>query len=79
MEAIALMTSGIAHDLQNILAPVSLSINILREKTADPSTSYILDTIEESTNNGLRLVKNILMVGRGINPSLTISSGAMAG
>jgi two-component system, cell cycle sensor histidine kinase and response regulator CckA len=69
MEAIALMTSGIAHDLQNILAPVSLSINILRRKMADPSGIYTLDTIEESTNNGLRLVKNIMMVGKGINGS----------
>jgi PAS domain S-box-containing protein len=66
MEAIALMTSGIAHDLQNILAPVSLSITILRDNLVDPSRGYILDTIEESVNNGLRLVKNILMVGRGL-------------
>ena len=42
MESIALLTGGIAHDLQNVLAPVSMSINLLREKLTDSSSIKVL-------------------------------------
>ncbi|HLP15344.1 MAG TPA: ATP-binding protein [Bacteroidota bacterium] len=67
MEAIALMTGGIAHDLQNILAPVLLSLSILRDKLPGSSGERLFETMEDSMNSGLRLVKNILMVGKGIS------------
>lgn len=67
MESIALLTGGIAHDLQNILAPVAMSIPLLRRKLSDESARPILNTVEESARSGLELVQKILTYGRGIS------------
>ena len=66
MESIALLTGGIAHDLQNILAPVAMSIGLLREELKDQTSLTVLRAVEESAQSGLQLVKNILTYGKGI-------------
>jgi len=66
MESIALLTGGMAHDLQNILAPIAMSVDLLRRKVSDDSGMAILKAVEESAHSGLELVKNILTYGRGI-------------
>jgi PAS domain S-box-containing protein len=66
METLALLTSSIAHDLQNILAPVSMSIGLLKDDLKDQKSIKILDAVEESANNGLELLKKILTIGKGI-------------
>ena len=66
MESVALLTGGMAHDLQNILAPVAMSIHLLKPKVKDDAGQAILKAVEESANSGLELVKNILTYGRGI-------------
>jgi two-component system, cell cycle sensor histidine kinase and response regulator CckA len=66
MESIALLTGGIAHDLQNVLAPVSMSISLLREKLTDASSMKVLDAVEESARSGLDLIRNIITYGHGI-------------
>jgi len=66
MESIALLTSGMAHDLQNILAPISISIPLLRKRLSDEPGLAILKVVEESAQSGLDLVKNIMTYGRGI-------------
>ena len=66
MESIALLTSGIAHDLHNILAPVAMSVGLLRDKLSDSSSLAILAAVEESAQSGLELVRNILTFGHGV-------------
>ncbi len=66
MESIALLTGGIAHDLQNILAPVAMSIGLLREELRDRTSLSVLRAVEESAESGLQLVRNILTYGKGI-------------
>lgn len=66
MESIALLTGGIAHDLQNILAPVAMSIGLLRDELKDQTSLTVLRAVEESAESGLQLVKNILTYGKGI-------------
>ncbi|MBN1396457.1 MAG: PAS domain S-box protein [Bacteroidetes bacterium] len=66
MESIALLTGGIAHDLQNVLAPVAISVNLLREKLTDPPSMKVLNAVEESARSGLDLIKNIITYGHGI-------------
>jgi signal transduction histidine kinase len=66
MESIALLTGGIAHDLQNVLAPVSMSVNLLREKLTDGPSMKVLDAVEESARSGLDLIRNIVTYGHGI-------------
>jgi len=66
MESIALLTGGIAHDLQNVLAPVSMSVNLLREKLTDAPSIKVLNAVEESARSGLDLIRNIITYGHGI-------------
>jgi len=67
MESIALLTGGLAHDLQNILTPVKMSIDMLKEDLSPESRKKLLDAADERARSGLDLVKNILTYGKGIS------------
>jgi two-component system, cell cycle sensor histidine kinase and response regulator CckA len=67
MESIALLTGGLAHDLQNILTPVKMSIDMLKEDLSPESRKKLLEAADERARSGLDLVKNILTYGKGIS------------
>jgi PAS domain S-box-containing protein len=66
MESIGTLAGGIAHDLNNILAPIMMSINILQDIATDPQTAAILDTIQVSAKRGADIVRQVLSFARGI-------------
>jgi PAS domain S-box-containing protein len=66
MESIGTLAGGIAHDLNNILAPILMSIHILRETATDGEAIKILETIEVSANRGADIVRQVLSFARGI-------------
>lgn len=65
LESLGTLASGIAHDLNNILSPLSISIFLLRSKVTDPSGQETLDTMEEVVERGSQLVKQVLSFSRG--------------
>src|SRR5207302_9355073 len=48
LESIGTLASGIAHDLNNILAPILMSIGLLQRAFIDADTQKLLTTIEAS-------------------------------
>ena len=66
MESIGTLAGGIAHDLNNILAPILMSIQILK-LTADPEAEKILDTLELSAKRGADVVRQVLSFARGLD------------
>lgn len=67
LESIGTLASGIAHDLNNVLAPILMSIQLLQRKFSDdPQAQRWLKTIETSTRRGADLVKQVLSFSRGI-------------
>jgi PAS domain S-box-containing protein len=66
MESIGTLAGGIAHDLNNILAPILMSIDILKEETNSPNAGEILETIEISAKRGADIVRQVLSFARGI-------------
>jgi PAS domain S-box-containing protein len=66
MESIGTLAGGIAHDLNNILAPIMMSIQVLKGKTFDAQAQSILDTIEASTSRGADVVRKVLSFARGL-------------
>lgn len=66
MESIGTLAGGIAHDLNNVLSPVLLSMAIFKEKMKDPDSLKMLGMIEESARRGADMVKQVLMFARGV-------------
>ena len=66
MESIGTLAGGIAHDLNNVLAPIMMAIEVLRSKISDPGGQRILTTIETSAKRGADIVRQVLAFGRGV-------------
>jgi PAS domain S-box-containing protein len=56
-ESIGTLASGIAHDLNNILAPIMMSIEMLKGISENPRAGRILETIEVSAKRGRDIVR----------------------
>jgi two-component system, cell cycle sensor histidine kinase and response regulator CckA len=65
LESIGMLAAGIAHDLNNVLAPILLAAPMLRD-TAAPSDKGLLTDIEKSAVRGAGLVRQILGFARGV-------------
>jgi PAS domain S-box-containing protein len=66
MESIGTLAGGVAHDLNNILAPIMMSIEILKMTATDPQARGILETIEVTSKRGADIVRQVLSFARGI-------------
>ena len=65
LETIGTLATGIAHDLNNVLAPILISVEMLRSRITDASGTESLDTLEASANHGADLIRQILGFARG--------------
>jgi two-component system cell cycle sensor histidine kinase/response regulator CckA len=66
VESVGLLASGIAHDMNNILAPIMMAAPLLRMGLPAPELEKILSTIETSAQRGAALVRQLLIFGRGV-------------
>ncbi|MEO8678182.1 MAG: PAS domain S-box protein [Vicinamibacterales bacterium] len=66
MESIGTLAGGIAHDLNNALAPILMSIELLQGNLGDDERGEILATIETSAKRGAAMVKQVLSFARGM-------------
>lgn len=71
MESIGTLASGIAHDLNNILTPILLSIDLLRRTSTDERSRRMLDMLDGSAKRGASIVKQVLTFARGADGVLT--------
>ena len=67
MEGIGTLAGGIAHDLNNILTPIMLSIETLKSSSNDPRSKATLETIEISAKRGADIVRQVLSFARGVD------------
>lgn len=66
MENLGLLAAGIAHDLNNMLAPILLATPMLREYVNENTAVKLLDTLEKSAERGSLLVRQILGFAHGV-------------
>ena len=69
MDSIGTLAGGIAHDLNNVLTPILMSIELLEfeaNKDQNPRRLKILNTIHLSCRRGYDLVKQILSFAQGV-------------
>ncbi len=65
MESIGMLAAGIAHDLNNVLAPILMAAPMLRERASDPADIRMIETLEKSAERGTGLVRQILAFAHG--------------
>ncbi|MCV3216410.1 response regulator [Plectonema radiosum NIES-515] len=66
LECIGTLAGGIAHDLNNVLAPILLAVPLLQMKLSDPQSEHLLKMLENNVKRGANLVRQILSFARGI-------------
>jgi PAS domain S-box-containing protein len=67
MESVGTLAGGIAHDLNNILAPILMSINLLQSKVQDEESRSLLAMLQSCAQRGADLVRQVLTFARGVD------------
>lgn len=66
LESIGMLAAGIAHDLNNILAPIGMAVSLLRSRHTAPGELRLLDTLDQCAQRGSGLVRQILGFVHGL-------------
>ncbi|MBI1759801.1 MAG: PAS domain S-box protein [Acidobacteria bacterium] len=65
MESIGSLASGIAHDLNNALAPILMALHTLQQRFTDQNSQHWLSLIRKSAERSRDLVDQVLTFARG--------------
>jgi len=63
MESIGTFAGNIAHDLNNALAPIMMSMELLRIK--NPNDAELIATMEAGANHGAEMLRQLLVFSKG--------------
>src|SRR5690349_23385480 len=66
MESIGTLAGGIAHDLNNVLSPILMAIDMLQMKATDDTTMKCLDVLRTNAERGGNMVRQVLSFARGV-------------
>jgi PAS domain S-box-containing protein len=66
MESIGTLAGGIAHDLNNVLAPIIMAIDLLKLSVTDERGRSMLTTMAASARRGAEMVRQVLSFARGV-------------
>jgi len=66
MESIGTLAGGIAHDLNNVLSPILMAIDMLQLKATDEASKKWLDVLRTNAERGGNMVHQVLSFARGV-------------
>ncbi|HEY0077366.1 MAG TPA: PAS domain S-box protein [Pyrinomonadaceae bacterium] len=66
MESIGTLAGGIAHDLNNVLSPILMAVQILQLKATDPDSAQWLEILQSNAERGADMVRQVLSFARGM-------------
>ncbi|MBU7585171.1 MAG: response regulator [Nostoc sp. TH1S01] len=72
LESIGTLASGIAHDLNNVLAPILMTAQLLESQLQDERSRKLVPIITANAKRGADLVKQVLSFTRGIEGERTL-------
>jgi PAS domain S-box-containing protein len=72
LESIGTLASGIAHDLNNVLAPILMTAQLLETQLHDQRSQRLLPILVTNAKRGAALVKQVLSFARGVEGTCTI-------
>jgi PAS domain S-box-containing protein len=65
LESLGALASGVAHDLNNVLTPVLLAVEMLRPLAKEAEDYEMLQLLSDSARRGSDIVQQLLLFGRG--------------
>ncbi|MEN5206910.1 response regulator [Stenotrophomonas terrae] len=65
LESLALLAAGLSHDLRNILQPLLIIPDLIRDRSDDPKIIRLADVIAECGRRGHEMVESMLSFVRG--------------
>ncbi len=65
LESIGTLASGIAHDLNNILSPITMGAQMLQMKQQDEQSRRLLEIMQANAERGAEMIKQLLSFARG--------------
>ncbi|RCJ34752.1 hybrid sensor histidine kinase/response regulator [Nostoc minutum NIES-26] len=72
LESIGTLASGIAHDLNNVLAPILMTAQLLETQIPDERSRRLLPILITNAKRGANLVKQVLSFTRGVQGERTL-------
>ena len=66
MESIGTLAGGIAHDLNNVLSPVLMAMQLLRDRLEDDESQALLGMLQANVERGSDMVRQVLSFARGV-------------
>lgn len=67
MDGIGAITSGVAHDLNNLLSPILMASDILKSRALDPDAAHLFDIIYKNARHGADVVAQLLSFARKVD------------
>ncbi len=72
LESIGTLSSGIAHDLNNVLAPIMMTAQLLAAQMQDERSRRLLPILISNAKRGASLVNQVLSFTRGLEGERTL-------
>ena len=66
LESVGMLAGGIAHDLNNVLAPILMAVGLLQQQCKDQDIRHLLEVLETSAQHGAGLIRQVLAFARGV-------------
>ena len=66
LESIGTLASGLAHDLNNVLAPIMMAVQFVKENAEDDGMKACFQTLETCSRRGADIIRQVLMFARGV-------------
>lgn len=66
MESIGTLAGGIAHDLNNVLGPIMMSLELLEMQFPDHQSREMIETLSMAARRGSDMVRQVLTFARGL-------------
>ena len=66
MESIGTLAGGIAHDLNNILSPILMAIDMLQLRVTDETSKKWFEVMRANAERGASMVRQVLSFARGV-------------
>ena len=66
LESIGTLASGLAHDLNNVLAPIMMAVQFIKDNTEDEGIKACFQTLETCSRRGADIIRQVLMFARGV-------------